>query len=110
MSNAYLNSQSYTRLNTIDLGLLPIVNYTGGDSLADSGKFVLFNDAGNAVLNIPDGLAVGSSVVVGNTGGGNIVLTPVTDTIRGALTLGDVAGYLAVTKISTTVWQSSERA
>jgi hypothetical protein len=77
----------------------------------DTGIFIIFNEVGSATLNIPDGLQVGTSVAATNIGGGDVLLVNTgTDTIRGATTLGDVSGYLAATKITNTVWQSSERA
>lgn len=82
----------------------------------DSGYFLVFNDAGSATLNIPDGLDLGTSVVTNNIGGGVVVATMTgSDVIRAngasgsAATLADAFSYMAVTKIASTTWQGSER-
>jgi len=81
----------------------------------DSGFILIFNSVGTALLNIPDGLDYtaangGVSVIALNIGGGSVRIENTgTDTTRGSKTLTDNEGYMAITKISATLWQSSER-
>ena len=85
--------------------------YTNGDTLSqgDSGNWIAFDDASEATLNIGDGLDIGTSVLLVNIGGGGVTTSFNTETLRGSGTLSDVDGYMAITKITATAWQSSER-
>ena len=74
----------------------------------DSGIILIFDEASGA-LNIPDGLADGSMITAVNIGAGSVVVSLVTDTVRGDLTLQDIDGILSLTKLTATLWQSSER-
>ncbi|MCP4091786.1 MAG: hypothetical protein GY746_18635, partial [Gammaproteobacteria bacterium] len=76
----------------------------------DSDKILVFSDASLAVLNIPDGLALGTSFMSLNTGNGGVTANNTgTDTVRGVKTLLSLQGYFAFTKVTTAIWQSSER-
>ena len=76
----------------------------------NSGHIVKFNSSSTGVLNIPDGLTEGSSVIVLNlgTGAASFNMTG-SETMRGAVLLGNASGMMSATKITSTIWQSSER-
>lgn len=77
----------------------------------DSGYWLIFNDASDAVLNIPDGLRSGRSLLATNIGSGGVSATMIgSEVLRGADTLGNADGFLSLTKLTSTIWQSSERA
>jgi hypothetical protein len=76
----------------------------------DSGSTIVFDDASDVILNIPDGLFLGTASIIVNIGGGSLSLAMTgADTIRGAVIIGDVNGQLSVQKLAPTIWQSSER-
>ena len=76
----------------------------------DSGSTIVFDDASDVVLNIPDGLFAGTASIAVNIGGGGLSLNMTgSETIRGALVIGDFDGQMSVQKIAPTIWQSSER-
>lgn len=77
---------------------------------ADTGTFLVFDDAGTADVQIPDNLTVGVNFAYTNIGAGSVqpVLTGV-DTLRGQPLVVDPDGYAAITKIGLSLWQTSER-
>lgn len=82
--------------------------YTLQDS--DSADFIVFNNAGNAILNIPDGIGTGVNFAYTNIGAGSVqVVLTGTDTLRGAAILTDPDGYGAAVKLTANIWQLSER-
>lgn len=82
--------------------------YTILDS--DSANFIVFNDAGTAILNFPDGIGTGVNFAYTNIGAGTVqVVLTGTDTLRGAAILTDPDGYGAAVKLTATIWQLSER-
>lgn len=83
-------------------------NFTLTDD--ESGKFIIFNEAGTATLDIPDGLIIGVNTAFTNIGAGGMVLNFTgSETFRGSLTLADDDGYGVASKITATIWQLSER-
>ena len=75
-----------------------------------SGNILVFNDAADAALNIPDGLEIGTSVIVLNIGTGAVSTTMLgSEILRGNPVLSDTDSFMSVTKITATLWQSSER-
>src|SRR3990172_5612904 len=92
-------------------GYMVIKNVTTPYTLldTDTNQFLVFNNVANIALTIPNGLTLGHHFAVTNIGGGNVVITMGTDTLRGTNTLGNILGFMTVTKITATVWQSSER-
>lgn len=75
---------------------------------ADNGSFLVFNSA-DATVIVPDGLSLATNVMALNTGAGNVTFTVSTDTIRGSAVLGEESGMMSMTKITASIWQSSER-
>ena len=77
---------------------------------ADTGTFLIFDDASTADVQIPDNLSTGVNLAYTNIGLGSVqlVMTGV-DVLRGEPLVADADGYAAVTKISVTTWQTSER-
>lgn len=77
---------------------------------SDSANFIVFNDAGTAILNFPDGIDIGVNFAYTNIGAGTVqVAITGTDTLRGAAILTDPDGYGAAVKLTATIWQLSER-
>ena len=85
---------------------------TDGHVLADddSGYFVMIDEAGTAVINVPDGLKTGHTVAFTNIGAGaiNFNLTG-SETARGQPLIATADGYGIAIKITATIWQLSER-
>lgn len=77
---------------------------------ADSSTFLVFDDPGNAVVSIPDGLTTGVNFAYTNKGAGSVQVSFIgADTLRGVALVGTATGYAAITKIDDTTWQTSER-
>jgi len=77
---------------------------------ADTGTFLVFNDASTADVSIPDNLSKGVNFAYTNKGVGSVQLVFTgADTLRGAAIVFDPDGYAAVTKIGFSIWQASER-
>lgn len=75
----------------------------------NNGAILVFNDASDAVLNIPDGLNKGTAVIAVNVGAGSIAAAMTgTETARGSLTLADGDSYMSLVKITDSIYQSSE--
>ena len=107
-------------VNTQDIVYLEdanALNYTL--SATDTGKFICFNTPNLSTITIPDNLPLGTSIVTSNLGQNNSsqggVTISINETVRGALTIADVAGMMSITKVVTgatnadNIWQSSER-
>ena len=76
----------------------------------ESGKFIIFDVAGTATLDIPDGLNIGLNTAFTNIGAGGMALNFTgSETFRGSLILADNDGYGVASKITATIWQLSER-
>lgn len=94
--------------------LLKIKSVSSPYTLLESDKeyqVIYFEDPTDVTLNIPDGLSVGLNVLALNIGGGGLsIVNTGTETTRGSLILGNVDGYMAIFKLNSTTWQSSERA
>ena len=77
---------------------------------SDSGKAIVFNAAGLGGLGVPDGLTIGHNVVINNIGAGGAGITMAgSETMQGTATLQNVSGVMSLYKVSSTIWQSSER-
>jgi hypothetical protein len=108
-----VNTQDIVYLEDVDA-----LNYTL--SASDTGKFICFNTPNISTITIPDNLPLGTSIVTSNLGQNNPtqggVTISINETVRGALTIADVAGMMSITKVVTgatnadNIWQSSERA
>lgn len=107
-----VNTQEIVYLEDADA-----LNYTL--SASDTGKFICFNTPNISTITIPDNLPLGTSIVTSNLGQNNPtqggVTISINETVRGALTIADVAGMMSITKVVTgatnadNIWQSSER-
>jgi hypothetical protein len=85
----------------------------------DTGKMIVFNTANSSVVEVPDGLPLGTSVVICNLGlndpaqGG--VSISINEQIRGTTVMSSLSGIMSITKVvagidaATSFWQSSER-
>jgi len=77
---------------------------------ADTGTFLVFNDAATVDVSIPDSLSRGVNFAYTNKGAGSVQLVFTgADTLRGTALVADADGYAAVTKIGFSIWQTSER-
>lgn len=74
----------------------------------DSGSLLVFNEATDAVINIPDDLDRFTSFMSLNLGTGSVTNVLGTDNIRGSLVLGNADSFISMTKVGNTIWQSSE--
>ena len=104
------NAQSSVIPNAVEYFTIKEVTspYTLLDS--DSQSLLTFNDASTAIVNIADGLTIGHSVLVNNTGAGAVQWVMLgAETINGKDTLTDVDSQMTIAKVTPTVWQSSER-
>jgi hypothetical protein len=76
----------------------------------DSNKYLIFDDAGNGILHIPDNMYRGTALIFTNIGVGAVeVVMDGLETVRGSLTIADVNGFMTLVKITDTIWQCSER-
>lgn len=101
-----------TTIDSLENGIQRLADITTPHSLlqTNSGVILKFNTAATGVVNIPDGLSIGTSVMVTNLGTGAVQFAMSgTDTLRGASLLADANGMMSATKITATIWQSSER-
>ena len=76
----------------------------------DSGSFIVFDDAADAVIDVPDSLTEGHSILTANKGGGLVSFNLTgTDTLRGVAAIADATSMMTLAKLAPTVYQSSER-
>ena len=77
----------------------------------DSGYWLYFDSAADGNVIIPNGLHKGTSALVTNLGTGNITYSIDAGEVgRGATTLSDPDAFMSLTKLTSTIWQCSERA
>lgn len=74
----------------------------------DSGSLLVFNEATDAIINIPDDLDRFTSFMSLNLGTGSVTNVLGTDNIRGSLVLSNADSFISMTKVGNTIWQSSE--
>lgn len=98
--------------NYLGVGLIE-PKFIGGDAYEltsdDTGYFLVFNSPVTSVLSIPDDLPIGVNAYYTNIGSGSVMVSTVSDTVRGETLVGDADGYAQIIKITGSVWQTSER-
>jgi hypothetical protein len=79
-------------------------------TLLDIGSWVVFNQAVPCTLTIPATLPAGYAILASNQQDGGVSLGAIAgETVRGSTVLNDVTGYFALIKLTSNLWQSSER-